>query len=409
MSSYVNKKGEKVEVSEEHLKTAVKIKLELQKASPSRKCQWSLLVKLMKKEGFDDAEASEPYRCLIKKYQKSIGELPEVTKYAEMVSEGKLESIKELVGEIAYEKRNNQLVLNELNKAKREIIDYSLVAEQIGLAFKNFNINTVNKQKIVENSEREMIVCPADWHVGFLDDLYNHKEAIHRIDLYLNKIIEFAKIFNINKFHFIHLGDIIESLYLHNNTQSFNAEFTNAEQIVKATELVFYMINTLSEIGNVYFKGVVRGNHGRMSKKGETVLTDCVEYIVHEQIKSLIKLTKNERIIIDDEGYNIERSLFEVKGKNILGLHGEYEGQNDREKIQKQISLENKLIDLLILGHFHNYQVKTENHGRKVYGSGCLQGETGYGRTLKYSTTASQGIIIIGDGREIIPIDIPLE
>src|SRR5205085_2309503 len=154
-----------------------------------------------------------------------------------------------------------------------------------------------------------MLVAPSDWHIGYKNDTYNHSVAKERIDLYIVKIVEYASIFGINKFHLINLGDCVENLYMHKNTQSFNSEFTLAEQTVKATELLYEMIIKLSQVGEVVFHGVIRGNHGRMSAKGETVHNDSIEYIIHEGLKSLIKLTNNPNIIVDDSKYNIERSM----------------------------------------------------------------------------------------------------
>lgn len=410
--SYTNDKGEAITINEKHIETAIKIKLELQKASPSRRTNWSLHKKLMEQEGFFDSCTCESYRCLIKDEQRKRGLLPSAPKHADMVTSNKLESIKELVGEIAYEKRENQNVLRELNKAKRDIIDYSLIAEQIREAFKNIEIPKVDYDPIDEEnskeSNRSMLVLPSDWHIGYFSDTYNYKVARERINKYVNDIMEYAKIFNINKFHIQHLGDIIENLYMHKNTQSFNAEFSFAEQIVKATELLYYMIMKISSMGNVVFHGVVRGNHGRIGIKGENILDDCAEYIVHESVKSLIKLSYNPRVTVDDSEYNIERSMITINGKRIKAIHGDHENQNDRDKIQKHISLENEMIDILVHGHFHNFQVKNENYGRIVYGSGCLQGSTDYSKTLKYHSVASQGIIIIGEN-EVIPININLE
>jgi predicted phosphodiesterase len=409
MRTYTNSKNEEIVVSQEHLDVAVKIKKELQSASPSRKCNWSMHKALMEKEGFFDSDRSENYRQLIKSYQKSIGELPKLESYASMVSESKLASIKEFVGEIAYEKRSNQKVLSQLNKVKREIIDSSLVIEEITNVFKNINLNNTNIKSIsTKESDRVMLVAPSDWHIGYLNDSYNHNEAKERIDLYIVKIVEYASIFGINKFHLIHLGDLVENLYMHKNTQSFNSEFTLAEQIVKATELLYEMIIKLSQVGQVVFHGVIRGNHGRMSAKGETVHNDCIEYVVHAGLKSLINLTNNPNIIVDDSRYNIERSMIPIKGKTVKAIHGDSDYQNDRDKIQKHISLENELIDVLLMGHFHNYQVKSENHGRLVCGSGCLQGSTEHGKSLKFANPASQGIIVFGED-EIIPINIVLE
>lgn len=38
---YSDKRGNVVEVSQEHIDTTIKIKIELQKSSPSQKCSWS--------------------------------------------------------------------------------------------------------------------------------------------------------------------------------------------------------------------------------------------------------------------------------------------------------------------------------------------------------------------------------
>lgn len=410
MRSYTNRNGEIIEVSQKHLETAIKIKKELQKASPSRKCQWNNHKLMMEREGYFDSDTNESYRCLIKAVQKTMGELPKAPKYADMVADGKLQSIKELVGEVAYEKRENQLVLRQLNKVKREVIDFTLISEQIGEAFKKINITSPPTDYTPKTtSDKSMLLLPSDWHIGYMNKNYNHEIAKQRIKLYIKKTIEYAKVFDINEFHILHLGDIVENLYMHKNTQSFNSEFSFSEQIVKATEMLYQMLDEFSQVGNVVFHGVVRGNHGRMSTKGETIHNDCAEYIVHESVKKLIEISKNTSITVEDSEYNIERSLINVKGKRIKGTHGDFEGQNDKDKIQKHISLENELIDILALGHFHNYQLKTENHGRLVYGSGCLQGATDYGKSLKYNNPASQGLIVIGEEDEVIPINILLE
>lgn len=382
--------------------------MELQKASPSRRASWNMLVRMMEREGFYDAENSENYRCMIKKYQKSLGELPSVEKHVNMVADSKLESIKELVGEISYEKRNNQQVLRELNKAKNELIDFVTVVEELKKSMEKISIETP-VHKTFSHSNRKMLVLPSDWHIGYKTSTYNHEVAKERVNAYTDKVIEYAEIFGITDFHVIHMGDMIENLYMHKNTQAYNAEFTVAEQIVKATELLVNMLVKLSEKGNVIFHGVVRGNHGRMGKKGETIHNDCAEHIIHESVKSLLSLLRNENIVVDDSGYNIERVLTEINGTKVKATHGDLDGQNDRDKLQKHMSFENETIDMLALGHFHNYQVRTENYGRKVYGSGCLQGATDHGKTFKYGNTASQGIVVLGEDKEIIPIDISLE
>jgi len=404
--SYVNSKGEKVEVSKDHLDVAVQIKIELQKSSPSYRCSWAKHKKLMEKEGYDNSDKNENYRVLVKSHQKNIGELPEKEKYAEIVSSKKLESIKEAVGELYYTKREVQLQTQNLGKIKRSIVDKSLLIQDIVDSFKGLEIRESSVKEVKDiNRDREMLVLPSDWHIGYLDEHFSLDIAYSRIDEYIEGIVHYAKTFNINVFNVVHMGDMVENLYMHKNTQSFNAEFNFSEQIVKATELMFYMIESLSEFGKVIYRGSVRGNHGRMSNKKETVEKDSAEYIIHESIKSIISRVKNPNIIVDDSGYDVERAMFNIKEKSIKVTHGDRDSQNDRNIVSKHISFENKLIDLVCMGHFHNFKVTTENHNRMVYQSGCLQGATEFGKTLKFDSPASQGIIVIGEN-EVIPINI---
>ena len=74
--SYVNRKGEHISVSQKHLLTASRIKEELQKMSPSRRCSWYQHKKLMQEEGFSNSDTNENYRGLIKRFQKERGRLP---------------------------------------------------------------------------------------------------------------------------------------------------------------------------------------------------------------------------------------------------------------------------------------------------------------------------------------------
>ena len=90
MRSFTNLDGELIELSDEHLDVAIKLKEELQKASPSRRTSWAQHKKMMEAEGFYESENSELYRCAIKAEQKSRGTFPEAAKLAEFVSDNKL-------------------------------------------------------------------------------------------------------------------------------------------------------------------------------------------------------------------------------------------------------------------------------------------------------------------------------
>lgn len=213
MRSYTNNKSESIEVSQEHLDTAIRIKQELQKASPSMRCSWVQHKKMMETEGFLDSGSNENYRKMVMKYQKEKGELPEAPKYADMVADGKLESIKELVGEIAYGKREAQHEFKKLNKVKRDIIDFTLIAEQIGLAFANYDLSKLrfNSKLIDSKKGKKMFVGLTDLHIGALVDndmnKFNYEIAKERMQTYLSKVIHEAKTNNVTDIYVMNMGD----------------------------------------------------------------------------------------------------------------------------------------------------------------------------------------------------------
>lgn len=396
--SYTNNKGEKITVSESHLKTAVKIKKELQKSSASRKCSWSVHRNLMLKEGYDDSGVNESYRCLIKNYQKELGQLPEVTKYSEMVSEGKLESIKELVGELSFEKRDNQNVLRELNKVKREVIDFSLIAEQIRTSFDKHDwSNTQFEYEEIQESNKRMIVCLSDLHIGALVDsdvnTYNYTVALERMNKYMNKIIQEVKDNSISDIYLINLGDSIEHTYMHN--LSYNCEFTLSEQIVLATDIIIKFIVGLSKFVNITVAGIA-GNHDRMEEnKNRSLDGDHAIKAINYSIELFIENSKIERVKYEqakDYGHSII-----INGLNVKFVHGDLDSIGDQNLIARHSSIDGINYSLLVMGHYHHHWLKEQGLGKTVVGFGTLKGSDGYSERIRRMTVASQGYIFVDE------------
>ena len=167
--SYTSKSGEKVEVSKEHVDTAIRIKKELQKSSPSFRCGWGQHKKMMESEGFSDSENSERYRLFIKGRQSALGELDSKEEYESNASNSKLESIKNAVGELFYTKREVQSESRKLNKLKKELSSTGVIASEIRDSFLNDIDWTVPSHAFnarIEEGSNHMIVVLSDWHVG---------------------------------------------------------------------------------------------------------------------------------------------------------------------------------------------------------------------------------------------------
>ena len=408
MRSYTNKKGEKVHVDKEHLDNAVKIKIELQKASPSRRCNWSQLVRMMDESGFDNAENSENYRCLIKNYQKSIGELPTAQEHIDMLADNKVEAIKKMVGELAYEKRHAQNTFRELNKVKRDVIDKTLFAEEVRKGLSKIDLSKINfNLKPLKETHNKGIVKMTDWHIGLKNDVYNYEIAKRRVKDYATNIVHYCKLFNISEVSVLGIGDLVEGAYMR-RSQAFDLEFTYSEQVVKATEIVSMFLLYLSKKLNVVYLGSVLGNHSRMYDKGATISGDSAENIIDASVKSFIKLSNKKRLIVDDKKNSNYDISFTLNNVSFKAVHGDLLSKNSKEKVLEFISTDNQFYDCLLYGHFHHMNYKGENNSRMSIGSGSLCGTTNYSKhTLGYTTPPSQTLIVL-EGDKVIPINIEL-
>lgn len=408
MRSFTNKDGERIYVDEEHLNTAVEIKIELQKASPSRRCSWATLTKLMHESGFHEAENSEAYRCLIKDYQKSIDKLPSAEKHADMLADSKIDAIKNMVGNIAYEKRDAQNTFRELNKLKRNVIDKTLFVEEVVNGLKDVDFSEyIFDSEPLKKTDNAITVAMTDWHIGLKTDTFDFEVAKKRVRQYANRIIHYSKMFNVNEVNVIGIGDLVEGGYLR-PTQAYDIEFTYSEQVVKATEIVNSFLIMLSQELNVVYMGSVLGNHSRMYDKGLTVSGDSAENIVDASVKTFIRMLQSPRITVDDKKLSNFDLVYNTNGKIVKAVHGDLLRKTSKDKISNFISTDNVMYDVLVYGHFHHASYVEENNNRMAIGGGCLQGSTDYSIQLGYNTVPSQTIIVF-EGDNVIPIKINLD
>lgn len=410
MASYTNRKGDVVEVTQEHLDTAIEIKLELQKQSPSGRCSWARHKRMMKKEGFDDSASNESYRQMVKAEQKKRGMLPTVASYADMVTDKKLQSVKDEIGELSIAKRSAQNSHRELNKMKREWSDRILLFDEIGEHVKEVDFNREYEElEPLEITDNEMIVAMSDWHIGLKTEEFDFEVANKRIREYAQNVSHYAKIFNVNTVNVAGIGDLINGSYMRRNQLAEN-EFSFSEQISKATEIVFTFLQLLSTELNVVYVGSIIGNHSRMSSgaRDNAQEGDSGENIIDETIMNYIKLSNNKRLTADNKKINNRELSLELNGVKLKGVHGDNIKKNDKDKVGDSISVDGVMYDALMYGHFHHTSYVEENLGRYAIGMGCLQGATEFSKKIGFNTNPSQTIIVL-EGQRITPIKINFE
>lgn len=411
MKSYTNSKGEYVSVSAEHLETAIRIKDELQKLSPSMRCNWKTHRKMMVEEGFTDSDSNEQYRCLIKYYQSKMGKIIPKEKHVDLLSEKKLTSIKNAVGELAYNKREVQLESQKLGKLKRELTLWGVVAEEISDAV-NTHLSDVSFDKMLYKKSTKdassMLVVLSDWHIGaVVDDVYgnsyNYEIAKERLVEYYSKIVDTAKNNNVTNIIVSCLGDMTEHISMRKVNQAFESEFTMSEQITKAYDLIKSLLISLSLEFNVSYCGI-SGNHDRMNgSKDDNIDGDStmsiINYFLKETINKINEEEESKLSYIESDNINYSAKI-EVNGVKVKLVHGDNERSGEGRILSSHSALDGVIYDLVVMGHIHHFKVKEVGQNRFEVHSGSPMGMNNYAVKGKFSSSPSQTVILIdSDGK----------
>ena len=399
MRSYINSKGESVRVSQEHLDTAVEIKIQLQKASPSRRCSWRQHKELMKREGFFDSDINENYRVLIKNYQSKIGKLPSKEKYAEIVTSSKLESIKEAVGDLYYAKREAQLENLKLGRLKREVTLRGIVAESFQELLQSGEISIPDwtKREKLETQPNKIVLFLQDWHIGAIvenvyGNNYNYEIACQRVERLYDRVVQIAQQNKVTDIYIMFLGDMVEQVMMRKFNQAFETEFHLSEQIVKAKRLLLSLITNLANDFNVYYTGV-SGNHDRLTSESSDVIDgDSAMLIINDAVETVANVSKKITYIpCDDMCYS---SVIIVNDFIIKGVHGDKEKKVNR--LKDHVAFDQAPYNILAQGHLHKYRVEEVGFNQFELEAGSLMGANNYGAKGKFGSRASQGLALIG-------------
>lgn len=414
MRTYTDRKGEQVFVSESHLDTAVALKIELQKLSPSLRCSWTQHKKLMMEEGYYDSDTTESYRLLVKDYQRKIGLLSPMVRDVAVRKSTQLESINRVLGDLYEEKRENQLTLNEINKIRKDFHLSKAIAEEIVNEFQNFEVHNLvaNKQRFISSHNKAVVVL-TDWHIGVvIDDVYgnsfNYEIAKKRIQNYLDQVVIYCKRFQITDVEVVGLGDYVE----HQNMrykQSKEAEFSLARQIRYASELIISFISGLSDHVNVNYSSIP-GNHDRLQGNKDIAFDDDnANVIIKGNVEAFIERARSPRLSYTETADAATEINLNMNNKKIKLVHGHLDNGNKKDRLKGHISMQNEFFDCFIYGHLHNYNVQESDHGRMAIGVGCLSGRNLYAKTFNCATDASQFMLVVEGSGTLLPIRIDLQ
>ena len=299
---------------------------------------------------------------------------------------------------------------DELYKLKRQLYDQRreynkllmidaraehLVEEMIRCAEKLNQEHPLSFFPAAELSEREAVICFADWHYGMTtDNLWNKYDTAickERLTTVVNKMCAELRWQNPRKIHILLLGDLAHG-GIH-TTARVASEEDVCDQIMQVAELLAQAINELSHYTGQTLIYSTYGNHLRtIQNKQDSIHSDNMEKIIPWWINERFQNREDISVIPSEFKEFIKLN---VCGYNVCGTHG------DLDNIRNLGVMLNTFFTKLY-GETIDYTVSADKHHLEAFESygienilvGALCGTDDYANEHRLYSNAGQTMLV---------------
>lgn len=273
-------------------------------------------------------------------------------------------------------KKEKQKFFDQRNAFNKEVRDRSRKEEvneiiTDAIAKLDYPLQDYQPEPIVD-SDNDILVSLNDPHYGADVDnywnFYNSDVLKRMIQDYLDEIIVIAARHHSENCIVWANGDLISG-NIHKSIEVANKENT-IQQIFGVSELFAEFLHELSK----HFKTVrfysVSGNHSRLEPKKLASKDERLDDIVEWYLRA--RLQNNKTILFDDEA-RIDESMyiFNIRGKNYLGVHGDYD--NSPAGVTQLVQMVERPVYAILSAHFHHNRTD-EVQGIKTVMAGSFMG-----------------------------------
>ena len=242
---------------------------------------------------------------------------------------------------------------------------------------------TVGKSGYARSHMKEHLLAIADIQGGAKFKLPTNEYSLavceERFNRLLDMVVDFVEYHEINKLHVVGLGDSIQGI-LRVTDLKLN-ETSVVEATITVARLMANFLNQLSAYCYLEYYHTPTSNHAQMrpiGTKASELASEDIEYIIGHYIFDM--LSKNDRVNVHlNDGYDyIEIPIFDF---NIRAEHG-HTIKNLDTALRDRSATSRKLIDYIIVGHWHNGKVipgnEHESHDTEVLMCPSFQGTDPY-------------------------------
>ena len=250
-------------------------------------------------------------------------------------------------------------------------------------------IEALPMPKIVANNSphyvnnKEYLLCLADIQAGAKFDLPTNTYSLaiceERFDVLLDYVVDYIKTNGITKLNVVGLGDSVQGI-LRLTDLKLN-ETSVVEATVMVARLIACFLNQLTAYCYVEYFHVPTSNHSQtrpLGSKASELACEDMDYVIGNYISDMLRVNNRINVHMNNDYDYIEIPIFDF---NVIALHGHT--IKNLDTALKDLSVTHrKLIDYVIVGHWHNGKVipgnEHDSHDTEVLMCPSFQGTDPY-------------------------------
>lgn len=269
--------------------------------------------------------------------------------------------------------RDQRNAWNKQNYNSARVEETLEILEQKFSEISRIQFPSLGNTKSIISTDRQLIICLSDLHIGqnydSLFGKYNSDIARDNLSVFLNKVKEVAKMFEINSAKIVCLGDLISG-NIHKTVQITNKENV-IQQIKTATEYISSFCYECCGIFNDVMFYNVSGNHSRIDSYSDAIHDERLDDLIGWAVNLTLQHVENFCVRPCSQ---IDSGIVEINvcGNKFLGVHGDFDPMNKGGVSNLSMGL-GYVPYAILRGHEHT-PAFAEINGVKVVQAGCLGG-----------------------------------
>lgn len=232
-------------------------------------------------------------------------------------------------------------------------------------------------------TNKEYLLCLADIQAGAKFKIPTNEYSLaiceDRFNLLLDVVVSYIQSNNITKLKVVGLGDSIQGI-LRLTDLKLN-ETSVVEATVTVARMIACFLNQLSAYCYIEYYHVPTSNHSQirpLGSKASELASEDMEYVIGNYICDMLVANNRVTVYLNNKYDFVEIPIFNF---NVLATHG-HTIKNLDTALKDLSATHRKLIDYVIVGHWHNGKVipgnEHESHDTEVLMCPSFQGTDPY-------------------------------